>query len=219
MVESFDQDEEKILDAITNPEKIAEIKGITKERSVAIAQEAKFWLEETAQLQTKWKRDIQLLKILPKWIKNLALRKWPENPSALEVLNENPYRLTELNGVGFKKADKIALDMGLAVHDKRRKTAAIQFILDQSAETEGHTWISLDQIIRWAIQENIEGLDNRKELKEIITEGCEKKTFTTQTEGIFEFKKISKYELFFAEKNIASKAISLAGQTGFQLNK
>ncbi|MFC4426279.1 AAA family ATPase [Deinococcus navajonensis] len=51
---------------------------------------------------------------------------------ALGVIERNPYALTEVEGIGFKKADKIALQaFAMSAEDVRRHEAGNRFILEQ----------------------------------------------------------------------------------------
>lgn len=54
------------------------------------------------------------------------------------VLSENAYRLTEVHGIGFLKADAAALHFGMPRTDPRRQAAAALYVLSE-AENDGHT--------------------------------------------------------------------------------
>lgn len=59
---------------------------------------------------------------------------------AIELIKENPYRLiTDMDGVGFKKADAIALKMGIEMTSPERISAGTVYMLNQAAE-EGNTY-------------------------------------------------------------------------------
>ncbi len=58
---------------------------------------------------------------------------------AIEVLKKDPYRLAaDIHGVGFKTADEIAANMGIAKDAPQRIRAGILYALDQAA-LSGHT--------------------------------------------------------------------------------
>lgn len=58
---------------------------------------------------------------------------------AIEILKTNPYRVArEITGIGFKTADKIALNLGLPNDGPQRIQAGLLFILDEYASS-GHT--------------------------------------------------------------------------------
>jgi exodeoxyribonuclease V alpha subunit len=64
---------------------------------------------------------------------------------AMTVLHEDPYRLTEVDGVGFARADKIALAADVPPESSRRAQAAAVFALTE-AEQQGHTNLPLAEL-------------------------------------------------------------------------
>jgi exodeoxyribonuclease V alpha subunit len=61
------------------------------------------------------------------------------------VLNEDPYRLTELPRIGFKIADRIARSLGVELDDASRLRAGLRFVLEE-AESNGNTFLMLDEL-------------------------------------------------------------------------
>jgi len=59
----------------------------------------------------------------------------------IEAIKHNPYGLMRINGIGFKKADEIALNMGLRVDDERRIQAAMEYTLSEYCDSEGNSCI------------------------------------------------------------------------------
>ncbi|MBQ3667619.1 MAG: ATP-dependent RecD-like DNA helicase [Clostridia bacterium] len=58
------------------------------------------------------------------------------------ITRTQPYRLAEeIRGVGFRTADKIALMEGYALSDERRLGCGIKFVLNESLNGEGHTYL------------------------------------------------------------------------------
>jgi exodeoxyribonuclease V alpha subunit len=66
---------------------------------------------------------------------------------SMAVLHEDPYRLTEVAGVGFARADRIALAADVPPESPRRAQAAAAFALGE-AEQQGHTYLPLDELAR-----------------------------------------------------------------------
>src|SRR5665811_623561 len=66
---------------------------------------------------------------------------------ALTVLHEDPYRLTEVAGVGFARADKIALAADVPPESDRRAQAAAVFALSE-AEQQGNAYLPLEELNR-----------------------------------------------------------------------
>jgi exodeoxyribonuclease V alpha subunit len=68
---------------------------------------------------------------------------------AMAILHEDPYRLTEVAGVGFARADKIALAGDETPESSRRAQAAAFFAL-ADAEQSGSTYLPLPELARQA---------------------------------------------------------------------
>lgn len=116
--------------------------------------------------------------------------------NAIDVLKENPYRLiTDLDGVGFKKADAIALKMGIPFNSPQRISAGIVFTLNECGE-QGDTYelksfltneiVNLLQIEASFIETEIDNMVNDEQLVCL-----DDKIFLPQ--------------YYYAEKNIAYK--------------
>ncbi|MBK5220103.1 MAG: AAA family ATPase [Thermoleophilia bacterium] len=66
---------------------------------------------------------------------------------SMTVLHADPYRLTEVPGVGFARADKIALAADVPPESSRRAQAAAAFALVE-AEQQGNSFLPLDELVR-----------------------------------------------------------------------
>lgn len=67
------------------------------------------------------------------------------------VLKKNPYKVAyEIDGIGFKTADKIAINLGFSNESKERLEAGIQFALKE-LEAEGHTCVPRSLLIQKSI--------------------------------------------------------------------
>ena len=75
---------------------------------------------------------------------------------SMAILHQDPYRLTEVEGVGFARADKIALGADVPPESDRRAQAAAAFVLAE-AEQQGHTFLPLAELARRAAK--LLGLD------------------------------------------------------------
>ena len=112
-----------------------------------------------------------------------------------KIINDNPYRMIiDIEGIGFKSVDKIALSMGYKEDDKRRVKSAIIYSLNNYCHASGNTYVSLDEIysgINKLIKiENDLFLDY---INELINEGMIVKYDD----------KYYYYNFYYAEKNIA----------------
>jgi exodeoxyribonuclease V alpha subunit len=57
------------------------------------------------------------------------------------IIQEDPYRLTELPRIGFKVADRIARSLGFEPDDGRRLQAGLAFVVEE-AESDGNTFLT-----------------------------------------------------------------------------
>jgi ATP-dependent exoDNAse (exonuclease V) alpha subunit len=69
----------------------------------------------------------------------------------IDVLQNDPYRITEIKMIGFKIADQIARNLGFALDDPRRLKAGVTFLLAE-AESSGHVFLLLDQLFLLAAE-------------------------------------------------------------------
>lgn len=78
---------------------------------------------------------------------------------ALEMLNRDPYILAyELKGVGFIKADNIALKIGIALDAPERIRAGLLYALDDAADN-GHCYLPEEELITQTVK--LLGLSSR----------------------------------------------------------
>ena len=66
----------------------------------------------------------------------------------LDIIESNPYRLIyDLDGVGFKKADELAMKLGFSVDHKERLKALIVFTMNNVCNQYGLTYMTSNQLI------------------------------------------------------------------------
>jgi exodeoxyribonuclease V alpha subunit len=122
--------------------RLQEIPGIGRQRAHSIkeAWESQQVVREVMLfLKTYGIGSAQCLRLVKKY-GNLARR----------VLEENPYQIAQdIHGIGFKTADKIALNLGFANDSIQRIDAGILFALSEN-EAEGHTTINREALIKLA---------------------------------------------------------------------
>ena len=113
--------------------RLREIEGIGKLRAKSIKEaweEQKAVREVMMFLQTYGVTDALCLRLVRKY-----------GNSAKTILETEPYRIIrEVKGIGFKTADKIALNLGLASNGPTRIDAGVLHTLQES-EDEGHTHV------------------------------------------------------------------------------
>lgn len=115
-----------------NPEKLTEIKGISPARAQTISQSMK----ENLGIKTIL-LYFQQFGMTPS-IAFKIYKKW--GLGAYEAVRANPYRLCEIQGIGFERADNIARKMEYDVSSPNRAEAGILYILNHNLNNNGHTF-------------------------------------------------------------------------------
>lgn len=130
-------------------------------------------------------------------LKNLGLIQAYYQDKTLEVLQNNPYQLIEdIDGIGFKTVDELALKTGGSLDAPSRIKAGIIYSIKQFGFNTGSTYCFLDEITKMfsKIIYNIEETSFSEYLDELIAEGLVVK----------EDDRYYYYEMYEAEKNIAN---------------
>ncbi|AKD05420.1 exodeoxyribonuclease V subunit alpha [Pontibacter korlensis] len=132
---------------------------------------------------------------------------------AIEIVQGNPYRLaTDIYGIGFFSADKVALSLGLAADSPQRIQAAISHVLHHARE-EGHCYLTLQQILEAvaellsladpaAIEAGLGEMERKQELKVRLLpdeSGAAQKCFYA-------------HSLYYDEQYIATRVSEMTGQ-------
>lgn len=100
-----------------------------------------------------------LIMLAPLGITYAMIKKLSEdepNPTLLkQTLKENPYILTRINGMGFKKVDALALKLNPdLLRTPQRLVAFVRHYFQEVGESDGHTWVS-EEVVRAAISNAI----------------------------------------------------------------
>lgn len=138
IVKMFGEETFKIIEE--NPLRLAEVKGISKEKAMTVG--AVF--HEQAELR-------RVIVYLDKYgispVYSLKIfRKYGEK--SIDVVEKNPYRLAdEIQGIGFKTADSIAFNMGVEVYSPFRIKAGIKYVLNLASQN-GHTYLPMESLVR-----------------------------------------------------------------------
>ena len=84
------------------------------------------------------------------------------NPALLkQQLEDNPYILCKINGIGFKKCDDLALKLKPElINSTERLVAFIKYYFTDLGESKGHTWCSM-KILKSAISNNVPECSNK----------------------------------------------------------
>ena len=131
IVRRFKEDTFRIIEE--EPERLAEIKGISNRKAMEIAS------------QVNEKRDLrQAMIFLQQYgiTMNLAVKVYQAyGQDVYGIIRGNPYRLADdIDGVGFRTADEIAARVGIRMDSDFRVRSGILYTLLQ-ASGEGHTYL------------------------------------------------------------------------------
>lgn len=175
IVKKFKEDAFRIMEE--EPERLAEIKGISENKAREIA----------AQISEKKNLRDALMFLQQYGISlNLAAKIYNHYGAELyNVIRTNPYRMADdIEGVGFKTADTIAARAGIVPDSDFRIQSGILYEL-QLASGNGHTYLPKETLISQAaellmvsaeqIEKNLTDMqmDRRIVIKNVAGEGCE----------------------------------------------
>jgi exodeoxyribonuclease V alpha subunit len=69
-----------------------------------------------------------------------------KNRLTTENLKENPYIITKIDGIGFKKADALALKLGINEYSKLRIEKAVEYLIDKKILNKGDTIFDNEEV-------------------------------------------------------------------------
>jgi exodeoxyribonuclease V alpha subunit len=137
LTEKFGDELEEIIE--NNPDKLMEISGIKEKKKNAIVKQ---W-NEFSHLR-------KISKFLGEYgiSANLIAKVYSFfGEHSVEIIKNNPYSLTQIQGIGFKKADEIALKAGIEHDSPERILACANYIVEKEAFESGHTYLLKDELI------------------------------------------------------------------------
>ncbi len=174
IIERFGDETINIFDH--DPERLLEVQGITEKKLKIILRD---WEEKQGNRQIfvylqghglSYDLSAKLIGIYGKKI--------------VTILNQQPYLLSkEVTGIGFKRADQIAMQMGIKPDDPMRIEAGIDYALYDAENNEGHCYLPkpilienaarLLQIDASCIQPYINDLINRRSIRRDVDDDGE----------------------------------------------
>ena len=188
IVRRFKADTFRIIEE--EPERLAEIKGISERKAQEIAQ------------QTEEKRELrQAMIFLQNYGISLSLAVKIYQTYQLDmyrIIQENPYRMAEdVTGVGFKIADEIAHRVGIHLDSDFRIRSGIMYVLQQ-ASLEGHTYLPEELLTRRACE--LLGVDASGVEKHYMDMAIDRKLILKQSEAEVQ---IYASTFYYMELNVA----------------
>ena len=188
LLKEFSKEElEKILDE--NPRKLLSITGISEKKIVQIS---KSW--------NKFKniKDLSLF-LLPFGVTQLTIiniyQTLKEIDDLVNVIKKNPYILTMVNGIGFKKCDEIAMKLEFDENSTIRYRACIYYVIQSFAYEKGDSLISYPKLFELVSKEI-------KEFDKMLFDGVISKMVEAKKVVMFGDDKLTTKELFEAEKYV-----------------
>ena len=139
--DTFGMDTLDVLDK--EPERLMEIRGISSTKLEKITQ---------SYLENRGARDVVAF-LMPHGITaGRAVQFYREyGNKAMDMVQNHPYRLCEIDGIGFRIAERIALNMGFSKLSPERVDEGILYTLKEQ-EGKGHLCISKDKFIKECIK-------------------------------------------------------------------
>lgn len=208
IVEKFGENALNVIE--TDPAKLAEVKGISVKKAMAI--------NETYMSLREMQETIVYLQGYGVPL-NTALRIYKAyEASTRRIIEQNPYRLVDdVDGIGFITADKIARLTGIPANSKFRISAALVYILKDAMEKNGHTYLPATELINETDKllsledENVEELI-KEALCDCEVEGKIVRLAKDDREIVMHARN------YVCEQSIAAHIVSLVGGVSLTLN-
>nr|HET6902321.1 ATP-dependent RecD-like DNA helicase [Ktedonobacteraceae bacterium] len=116
------------------PERLSEVKGISAKDRAQIIQT---WSEQSEI------KELHLFLQSHDVSVNVATRIYKHyGKESIKVIRENPYQLADdVQGIGFRTADEIAVKLGLPSDSVPRLATGLKYVLAQAANDDGHCYL------------------------------------------------------------------------------
>ncbi|HJB15131.1 MAG TPA: ATP-dependent RecD-like DNA helicase [Candidatus Blautia excrementipullorum] len=171
IVRRFGEDTLRVIEE--EPERLAEIKGISekKAREIAAQMAEKADMRKAMMFLQKYGISLNLgAKIYQKY-----------GDSVYGVLQENPYRLADdISGVGFRVADEIASRIGIHMDSDYRIRSGMMYTLLQAAG-DGHVYLPKDELFHRASE--LLGVDESYMEKHLMDLAVDRKVVQKEENG------------------------------------
>ena len=178
------------------PERLAEIKGITEKKASEIG----------SQFEEKKEFRNAMIFLNQYGVSNaLAMKIYKEyGIKVMKIVRENPYRLADdIAGVGFKTADEIALRMGFSPESSMRMKAGISFALSMAA-SNGHTYLLYEDL--YEESKRLLGISEAEFENDIYELTIERKIVLKEVKGE---RRVYNNNLYYMELTVARKLLDL----------
>ena len=159
LIEKFGED--GLVDILDNDiERLLEFKGIKEKR--------------LKKIQASWKQFHSMRKlgeflspynVSPALLTTISTALKDVDEPCTKIKN-NPYILTSINSIGFKRADELAIKMGIDKKDENRITSAMDYVLLNYCEQQGNSCVAKE--ILFTQLDELLGFENTQNLYENI---------------------------------------------------
>ena len=142
IVEKFEEDTFEVLEF--HPEWLAELPGISRQKADKMSESfiEKSGARNVMMFCADFFGTSTSMKIYKKW-----------GGRAIEMIRSNPYRLCDsFSGIGFRRADAIAKNCGIAADSDERIAGGLSHILTSAAFGSGHTCLQRGTLIQETAQ-------------------------------------------------------------------
>ena len=178
------------------PEKLGNVKGITRSKGIEIAN----------QFNENWELW-QIVGFLEKFgigVQNAKNVYKALGVNAIEQIEANPYILIDVaNNVDFKLIDKMALEMGVALNNEKRIRSGIKYALIR-ATYNGHCAVTEDNLYDFV--RNLLNVDNEDIENTMINMKAKQEVYEEERDGETW---VYLYYYYEVEENIAGKLLTL----------
>ena len=132
IVEAFGEDTLTVLSE--HPERLSEVRGIGRKRAAMITES--FMEHQGTRRAMIFLQSYGISPALSVKISRIYGDRTPE------IIREDPYRLCDdVDGVGFRTADRIGLSLGIPPESDSRIRCAMKYILREAASVSGHVYL------------------------------------------------------------------------------
>ena len=148
---------EELVNILDNDiERLLEFKGIKEKRLKKIQASWKQFrsMRELGEFLSPYNVSATLLTTIATAMKDVT--------QPCSKIKENPYILTSISGIGFKRADELALKMGINPEDEGRISSAMDYVLLDYCEAHGNSCIAkevlfggLDELLGFVNKHNL----------------------------------------------------------------
>ena len=134
---------DETLDVMENhPEWLADVPGISRRKAEEIAEDfrAKAGIRSAMMFFRDYFGAAMTVRIYKHW-----------GSGAVDIARKNPYRLCdEVEGVGFERADQMAMSLGMDPRGSERLMSGVRYLLGSNAAQNGHVCLPKEKLVEAA---------------------------------------------------------------------